>query len=497
MALSERWAHGAGESRGRAEIMSWWRQGDARATAPEAGWTVVASDVDISSPAHVLKALGHAHHGSVIGVDSLLVPGATVAENVFLGNELQRFGFVQPALMDIESAKLLAQFELTVSPRQRVSDVDRAVWDVLAVVQAVARRRPIIVAADRIGQSSIPLIDALRTATRLGVAVWVVGARFAPYLRERAKVIVIGAGAGAEAFGELTSIPSGATAEQIVAVWLNHRLGDGDGDGPRELQRGRARQTVRDDSTPGVALAVRDWTIRSPRDGFSFVAHRFNLTVRRGEVIGIVGPDSSDLLLSLFAGSLGAPEGGSVSVYPRGDPHPIDASSASVEQANRAGFAYGSESPDTYDVHLLGGVPTSVSPSALRALRDRGLVDANRTYEARERGIVQPLVAPPNAELFTQAIDELTRRDLSVVALHEPLSSDPVTRRALLKVLCEQGTAVILSSASPYGVAEICDRVTIVAAGETTSTIARADHADRRSFLARILETRAGEPSIT
>jgi len=82
------------------------------------------------------------HHARLIGISPVfqefsLVPDLTVAQNLSLGRELARFGFLRAAQMRRRAESLLAELGFDLDPRKTVRDLSRAHQQMVEIAKAL------------------------------------------------------------------------------------------------------------------------------------------------------------------------------------------------------------------------------------------------------------------------------------------------------------------------------------------------------------------------
>jgi ribose transport system ATP-binding protein len=85
--------------------------------------------------------LVEAEHVGIIMVhqEFCLAPHLTVAENVFLGREIQKGPFTNTTVMERKAAETLAQLGSTVKPRAKLKDLPVSEWQMIELAKAFAR----------------------------------------------------------------------------------------------------------------------------------------------------------------------------------------------------------------------------------------------------------------------------------------------------------------------------------------------------------------------
>ena len=209
-----------------------------------------------------------------------------------------------------------------------------------------------------------------------------------------------------------------------------------------------------------VVLEARGITVTHPIHRRRSVVEDASLTVRSGEIVGLAGAEA--LVLGIF----GASSGGQVSgeVYLDG----VLADLTSIEKAIASQVLFISEHPPSYDVGLIGGIPTSVSGESLARLARTGLIDPRRNYAPRRAPSMLLEALPgarsrPSTSDMNEVLAGWAATPPRVALITEPFSglgpAERAARRSLLEAVAAAGAAVVLEAADPVQLVGLCDRI--------------------------------------
>lgn len=457
--------------------------------------TVVVASREVSDTPALLRAAGLDADGDVVDGRSGLSASLNVAENLFLGHEMRALGMLRRSQMEARASELLTKLDVNATPRASLDSVQRAQLPILQIAQAVVRGRRIIVAADQLHLPSRDILAALSVAAQHGSDSVVVGTRVGPFLREGLPAVVVAAARGVPRV--VLREPNGISVSAAVAALTSAECTPRSEAVDSQTKSPSVANPTSAATARTAALTVSSWTVPAPLDRSLFIARDFDLVVHGGEVVGVTGPGSEELMLSIYGSSMGAPHSGSVVVVDAQGGDAVDVSSGTAGEAFAAGLAYGTENPITYDLRLIGGVPTSVSPSALRSLAERGIISRTHDYMRRRSGLPGLSPSPPHPDLFTDALRQLSSNS-RVVILQEPFSAQAATREHIIDDMRGRGMAVVIVSDDVAALSSICDRVIVVddaitraeidRRGPNVGSMAQAQH----RFHAAIVSARLG-----
>jgi rhamnose transport system ATP-binding protein len=246
---------------------------------PDAGQVMLRGEaVQHSSPREAL-----AHGITYVAQELSLVPARSVLENVVLGSEATRFGFVRrrPALELYEEAAQRLGFRL--DPRAPAGSLSVADQQKVELMRAIARNAHLIVmdepTAALAPQVTDRLLEVIRRLAAGGTTVVFVSHFLREVLAVCDRVTVLKDGR------HVTTVPAATTtADDLVVAMIGRQL---------EASYPAKRMPARDAAVAFSARGVR------PAGG----SGEIDLEVRRGEILGLaglVGSGRTELCRALF-----------------------------------------------------------------------------------------------------------------------------------------------------------------------------------------------------
>ena len=213
-----------------------------------------------------------------------LVPQLTVAENLFLGHPLARFGVLNKRLRRQRSAEALARVGARFSPDARVESLSIANQQLTAIARSLTREAKVIIMDEpsaALNETELKAVfRVIRELTAQGVAIVYVSHRLGELREIGDRVTVLRAGATVESF-PIEGTPDSTLIEAIMGR-------------ERQLIERHARPPVTGEIVLDVARLTGDHGL-DIRD----------FQLRRGEIIGLTGLNGSgrtSFLMSLFGG---------------------------------------------------------------------------------------------------------------------------------------------------------------------------------------------------
>ncbi|MET0235237.1 MAG: sugar ABC transporter ATP-binding protein [Kibdelosporangium sp.] len=407
-----------------------------------------------------------------------LIPGLSVADNIFLGHEHAKFGFTQNRQARKQATALLKRLgHAEIPPDKEVGDLSAAGQQLVSMARALAHDAKLIVmdeptaalAADEVTN----LFRVVADLTADGVAVVYISHRLEEIRQIGHRVTVLKDG---------KTVASGLSADTPTSDLV-------------ALMSGKRVETVyphREESTVDESTEVLRVENLGRRDEFTDVT----FTVRAGEILGIaglVGAGRSEILETIF-GARKAHEG---KVFVNGkELRPGD-----VKSAVNAGVGLAPEERKSQALVMDMTVAENVTMASMRAYSNFGFTD--RARELRDsRAKLEDLDLRPSDP--RRGINTLSggNQQKAVVArwlvhgcrvllLDEPTRGVDVGARAelykLIRELAADGVALVLVSSEMPEVLGLADRVLVLREGRVVHE-APADELTEADVLDIVME---------
>jgi putative multiple sugar transport system ATP-binding protein len=423
----------------------------------------------------------------IIHQELALVPGMSITENVFLGNEPRRGGAIDWKRARHRVLELMEQVGLTEDPDAFVSDIGVGKQQLVEIAKAFAKDVKLLILDEPTAAlnetDSRHLLDLLREFKRQGITSIMISHK----LNEIAAVA-----------DSITILRDGRTIET-----LDVRDGGVDEDRIVRGMVGRELSGRFPDHTSAVGevfFEVRDWTVRHPVSAERLVCRNSSFTVRRGEIVGfagLMGAGRTELAMSLFGRSYGVWEGGHV--YKDGKEIRLK----TVADAIKHGMAYVSEDRKAIGLNLLDDVKTSVVAAKLSKIVRRGVIDRVREHRVADEYRQSLRIKTPTVD---EGVTKLSGGNQQKVVLAKWMFTDPdllildePTRGidvgakheiyGIIQRLADQGKGVVLISSELPELIGLCDRIYTVFEGTITGEVPRGE-ADPELLMKQMTSTK-------
>jgi len=410
------------------------------------------------------------HRARALGISAVfqefsLVPQLTVEENLFLGAEPRKFGFLDRQTMRREARAILARLDFALDPAETVQRLTRAQRQMVEIAKAFRIQPSVLIldepTASLTERETEQLFALIRAATAQGVGVIYITHRMAEIRRIGSRVTVL-------RDGRVIATADAETTSEVRLV---------------ELMTGRVINEIYPAirHTPGeVVLKVEGLTslTQSVRD--------VSIEVRAGEIVGIaglVGSGKSEVARACFG--LEAVAHGRVWI--RGE----EITGQPPRAAMQKGLFY--LPPDRREEGLMM-MRSCRENMVLPALRDapirRGLfldVTQERSLSQRlaRRINLQPPLPERDVGHFSGGNQQKVlmakslARPVQVFLFDEPTTGVDVTTRAaiyrFIGEMCEAGAGVLLVSSDLPEVLHLSHRLYVMYRGRIQATFSGAD----------------------
>ena len=421
--------------------------------------------------------LGHPQAAMDLGIATIyqeldLVGGLTVAENIYLGHELSRFGFSQRRAAAKSAAALLKRLgHPEISPLQEVGTLSAAGQQIVSMARALSHDVRLIVmdepSAVLDGGEVKRLFHVIRDLTAEGVAVVYISHRLEEIrtigdrvtVLKDGRTVATGLAAKETPTSEIIRLMTGRSIEYVFP----------------------ARRKV-PDAEP--LLRVEGLARRGEFSDVTF-------SVRPGEVLGLaglVGAGRSEILETVFGArrsDAGRVEVDGVRLRP-----------GSVQSAVSAGVGLAPEERKSQALLLGDSIATNISMASLTRFSRGGMIDRDAERRAATEQVERLDVRPTGVDREARTLSGGNQQKVvlarwllhgcRVLLLDEPTRGVDVGARseiyALVRRLADDGVAVVVVSSEIEEVLGLSDRVLVVGEGLVLHE-AHADQLDEHQVL--------------
>jgi len=426
---------------------------------------VRGDEVEIPTPA-AARHLGI----SMVHQELNLMPHLTVAQNIFIGREPLRRGFMLDEKTQNARAKALFQeLHLPLDPRARVGALAVAQHQMIEIARAISFDADVLI----MDEPTAPLTDTeiaelfriIRDLRGRGVGIVHISHRLEELKQISDRVTVMRDGHYID-----TVATADASIDRIISLMVGRTIFE-------------ATPELPEHPSDEVVLEVRN--LRRGR-----MVRDVSFTLRRGEILGIaglVGAGRTEVARLIFGAD--RPEGGQILI--RGKPVTIRDPSDAVRQ----GIAYLSEDRKRYGLALGLDVETNIVMAALRRyLGPLGTVDAGRTRATAEREVAHLAIKTPSVRQKTRnlsggnqqkvVVAKWLSTDTEILIFDEPTRGIDVGAKSeiyrLLNDLAAEGKSIVMISSELPEILRMSHRIVVMCEGRVTGELTAAEATQER-----------------
>ena len=436
------------------------------AHAPTAGNVLVGgSEVDLSTP-HASQAAGI----GIIYQEFNLVPHLSARENIFLGQESGRGGFIDTGEERRKAFDLFRRLGTPIDPEQRCSDMTVAQQQVVEIAKALSQDARILVmdepSATLTPQEVERLLKIVRELRTQGLGIIYISHRLEEVYEISDRIMVLRDG------GHVATRPTGELGrEALIELMVGRKL---ENEFPSHEPRiGDERLEVRGLSR---GTAVRD----------------ISFSARAGEILaltGLVGAGRTETVRLLFGAD--QPDSGSISL----DGEALHFSNP--RQAIRAGIGLLTEDRKGQGLVLMHSVRENFGLPNLEEFSRWGMVDRHNEQTSFSSFVDSLRIKVPHQDELARNLSggnqqkvvlaKWLQRNCEVIIFDEPTRGIDVGSKyeiyLLIQELAAQGKVIIMISSELPEVLGLADRVLVMHEGRITGEITDVRNATQEDIM--------------
>jgi galactofuranose transport system ATP-binding protein len=397
-----------------------------------------------------------------------LVPFRSVAENIFLGRERRRLGFLDWRRMNAEAHDLLKRFNVDIDVRRPLMDYSTAIQQMVAIARAVSFEARLVIMDEPTSsldeREVAVLFDVMRRLRGQGVAVIFITHRLDELYQVCDRVTVMRDGRTIS-----TSLMAEVDKLHLVAAML-----------------GRDLETVRTHATGFTAANAKAGAevLAAEHLRIGQKVRDVRVEVRAGEIVGLaglLGSGRTETARAVFGAD--PPDAGTIRLLGE------QVAPKEPKEAIARGVGYCSEDRKADGIVPDMSVRENITLAILPRLVAMGVVDERRQREIVERFMKRLGVKASGPE---QKIRELSGGNQQKVLLARWLCADPKllildepTRgidvgakaeiQRLIRELADNGLGVLMISSELEEITEGADRVFVLSDGRTVADLPRGE----------------------
>jgi D-xylose transport system ATP-binding protein len=416
---------------------------------------------------------------AVIYQELSLVQEMTVAENIFLGREPNKWGVLRREEMYRRSQHLLDDLHLKIDPHVTTRNLGIGQQQLIEIAKALSHEAAILVLdeptaalTDAEVETFFGIVNKLRDR---GVAMIYISHKLEEVFQISDRITVLRDG---------RTVGTNPTSEwneaQVIARMVGRDVGD--------------IFPIIDHQHGDVLLEVRNFTVADPVVPGKKLVDNVNFSVRRGEVLGIaglMGAGRSDLLMGIFGAHAGKVSG---QIIVEGKSIQIRSPAEAIKQ----GLGFVTEDRKRFGLVLDQTILNNMTLAGLRKISGRFITSVDAEAAAGERAMKELRVKSNSVFTIAGTLSGGNQQKVvlakwlltnpRVLFLDEPTRGIDVGAKqeiySEINRLAKTGLAIVLVSSELPEVLGLSDRVLVLHEGHVTGEFSRVDASPERVMAA-------------
>jgi putative multiple sugar transport system ATP-binding protein len=412
----------------------------------------------------------------IIHQELALVPLLSIAENLFLGNEVATRGVINWPLAFQKTESLLRKVGLSEAPTTRVEKLGVGKQQLVEIAKALAKDVRLLILDEPTAalqeNDSQKLLDLLLELKAQGITSILISHKLNEINRVADRITILRDGTTVSTLTR-DQITEDRIIRDMVGRDMAHRYPD------------------RTPAIGEVLMEVRDWCVWHPDQADRQMIRDVNFNVCKGEIVGIaglMGTGRTELAMSLFGRSYGKRITGSVTIGGKA----VDTST--VTKAVAAGLSYVTEDRKALGLVLEEPIVQNVTLANLFGVSRKGILDKRResrvaedyrkSLAIRTPGVFQKVVNLSGGNQQKVVLSKWLFTDPQVLILDEPTRGIDVGAKfeiyAIMNDLAAQGRGVVMISSEMPELLGMCDRIYVMNEGRIVGELTRTEASQER-----------------
>ncbi len=412
----------------------------------------------------------------IIHQELALVPLLSIAENVFLGNEVARNGVINWQEAFQRTEELLKKVGLSEPPSTKVEKLGVGKQQLVEIAKALSKNVRLLILDEPTAalqeNDSQKLLDLMLELKAQGITSILISHKLNEISRVADRITILRDGSTVSTLSR-EEISEERIIRDMVGRDMAHRYPE------REPKIG------------DVLMEVKNWNVWHPEQQHRQMIRDVNFHVRKGEIVGIaglMGAGRTELAMSIFGGSYGRNISGEVIV------NGSRADTSTVARAIDAGIAYVTEDRKGLGLVLEEPILRNISLANLAGIALRGVLNTaqeasvaegyRKAMAIRTPSVHQKVVNLSGGNQQKVVLSKWLFTDPQVLILDEPTRGIDVGAKfeiyGLMNRMAEEGRGVVMISSEMPELLGMCDRIYVMNEGAFVGELAREDASQER-----------------
>ncbi len=422
----------------------------------------------------------------IIHQELALQPYLSIGENMFLGNERQKHGFINWSRTHLEARELLKRVRLNESSQTLVKDISVGKQQLVEIAKALAKKVKLLILDEPTAalneDDSNNLLDLILELKKDGITCILISHKLNEVMKVADTITILRDGAAIETLKVgVDAIDEDRVIKGMVGRTMVNRFPK------REPKIGE------------VAFEVRDWNVYHPVITDRKIIKDVNIKVRRGEIVGIsglMGAGRTEFAMSIFGKAYGSRISGQIIK----DGKPVEFNT--VREAIDNGVSYLTEDRKSAGLILIDDIRHNITLPSLKKISKKGFIDHNKEVMVAEEyrskldikssSILQKAgnLSGGNQQKVVLSKWIFSRPDILI--LDEPTRGIDVGAKyeiyTIINQLADEGKSIIFISSELPEILGICDRIYVMNDGRIVGELTR-EEASSESIMKCIMQS--------
>ena len=427
---------------------------------------------------------------AIIHQELTMIPELSITENIFMGNEIVRYGLIDWDTSRHRTVELLSRVGLTIDPNTLIKNLGVGQQQMVEIAKALSKNVKLLILDEPTSAlneaDSANLLNLMRDLKNKGITCIMISHKLNEISAIADAVTVIRDGRTVETY----TVESGRIDEDDI---IRAMVG-------RSIEN---RYPAHEPNHGEVVFEVSDWRVEDPNIPGRMVCKDSSFFVRAGEIVGfagLMGAGRTELMRSIFGRNYGVYHGGTIKIKGR------EARLTSVNTAIKKGVAYVPEDRKTLGLNLIDSIKMTMVSANLKSILRYGLLDLDKEYRVAKKSGEALSVKASGVDVGVSTLSGGNQQKVvlgkwlftepDVLILDEPTRGIDVGAKyeiyRLIHQLADQGKAVIMVSSELPELLGMSDRIYTIFEGSITGVLDR-DAADQEKLMKMMTITSAAE----
>lgn len=427
---------------------------------------------------------------AIIHQELALTPYLSIAENMFIGNEIARHGVIDWNATYNKAAVYLKKLGLKESPDTQIARLGVGKQQLVEIAKVLAKNATLLILDEPTAalneQDSEVLLNLLVDLKKQGITIILISHHLNEVAKFADSVTILRDGHTIET---LDVIGQKLSEDRIIKGMVGREIVD--------------RFPKRSCAIGKTIFEVKNWNVYHPQQTDRKIINNINLNIKSGEVVGIaglMGSGRTELATSIFGRYYGSHISGEIYV------HGKKADISSIPKAIRHGLVYVTENRKEEGLVLIKNVKENVTLSNLHTVTTHNILDENQEIIVTDQyvdmlniktsSILQQVVNLSGGNQQKVVLAKWIFANPEILILDEPTRGIDVGAKyeiyTIINQLAEKGKGCLLISSELGEVIGMSDRIYVMSDGVFVAELDKKD-ASQELIMQHIINKQKGK----